>query len=125
MKIYVSVKDLTRITKEIRRMHFSALLWATGLAFFLASNVFGRKVFSPFGPPYPVTAAWFQDKFTKNEWNKSLSDFMQIGGDTVLLRAPPIMLTTEEQIEQDPEFQVTLARWGMGVWIHFRGGPLS
>ena len=61
---------------------------------------------SPFGPPYPITAAFFQDRFSKTEWNKTLTDFKEIGGDTVLLRAPAIKLTTEDELEQDPDFQV-------------------
>lgn len=62
--------------------------------------------FAPFGPPYPITAAWFQDKFSKIEWNQTLAKFKDIGGDTVLLRAPAIRLRSEEDLEQDPEFQV-------------------
>ena len=73
------------------------------------SNALRSKVTGPFGPPYPITAAWFQDKYTKTEWNKSLSEFAAIGGDTVMLRAPPLLLATEDQLLQDPEFQVILA----------------
>ena len=61
---------------------------------------------APFGPPYPITAAWFQDRFSKAEWNKTVTEFKTIGGDTVLLRAPAIRLRTEQELEQDPEFQV-------------------
>ena len=61
---------------------------------------------APFGPPYPITAAWFQDRFSKTEWNKTLTEFKTIGGDTVLLRAPAMKLRMEQDLEQDPEFQV-------------------
>ena len=90
-------------------MTFPVYFILLGAVLILTSNALRSKVTGPFGPPYPITAAWFQDKYTKTEWNKSLSEFAAIGGDTVMLRAPPIMLATEDQLLQDPEFQVILA----------------
>ena len=37
---------------------------------------------------YPITASWFRDRFTQDEWLATLGDFQSIGGDTVVLRAP-------------------------------------
>ena len=56
-------------------------------------------------PLYPITASWFQDRFTAAEWNHSLSEFAAIGGDTVLLRAPALISRTKEDIQRDPDFQ--------------------
>ena len=89
-------------------MTFPLYFILLGAELLLTSIALRPKVTGPFGPPYPITAAWFQDKYTKSEWNKSLSEFADIGGDTVMLRAPPVMLTTEDQLLQDPEFQVIL-----------------
>ena len=52
----------------------------------------------PFGPKYPVTAAWFRDRFTYREWNETLAEFQEQGGDTVFLRAPPIIRRTREDL---------------------------
>ena len=90
-------------------MAFYVYFILLGAVLLLTSNALRSKATGPFGPPYPITAAWFQDKYTKTEWNNSLSEFAAIGGDTVMLRAPPVMLTTEDQLLQDPEFQVALA----------------
>ena len=72
----------------------------------LVATLHGLHSLAPFGPPYPITASWFQDRFSKTEWNKTLTDFQAIGGDAVLLRAPAIRLRTEQDLEQDPEFKV-------------------
>lgn len=53
---------------------------------------------SPFGPKYPVTASWFRDRFTYQEWNRTLAEFQQQGGDTVFLRGPPIVKRTREDL---------------------------
>lgn len=50
------------------------------------------------GPPYPVTAAWFRDRFTYGDWNKTLAEFQTQGGDTVFLRAPPIIERTRDDL---------------------------
>ena len=49
---------------------------------------------SPFGPPFPITASWFLDRYTSEEWNQTLAEFQSIGGDTVMLKAPPMGLVT-------------------------------
>ncbi|XP_076466898.1 uncharacterized protein LOC143298095 isoform X2 [Babylonia areolata] len=59
---------------------------------------------SPFGPKYPVTAAWFRDRFSQQDWNRTLAEFQQLGGDTVLLRAPPIIPRSRQDLMTDPEF---------------------
>ncbi|KAK7503103.1 hypothetical protein BaRGS_00005729, partial [Batillaria attramentaria] len=61
-------------------------------------------VATQFGPKYPVTAAWFRDRFTYQEWNKTLGEFQQQSGDTVFLRAPPIVKRTRDDFARDPDF---------------------
>jgi len=55
-------------------------------------------------PIYPVTASWFRDHFSVKEWNETLTNFTKIGGDTVLLRAPPIVAVTKRTLDNDPDF---------------------
>ena len=50
-------------------------------------------------PLYPITASWFRDRFTAAEWNRTLSEFAAQGGDTVWLRAPPLVVRTKEDIQ--------------------------
>ncbi|KAJ8315524.1 hypothetical protein KUTeg_007674 [Tegillarca granosa] len=59
----------------------------------------------PFGPKYPITGAWFKDRFTQEEWNKTLTEFAKQDGDTILLGAPPIMLFNKSELLQDPDFK--------------------
>ncbi|XP_012936102.1 uncharacterized protein LOC106011351 [Aplysia californica] len=59
---------------------------------------------SPVGPPYPVTASWFRDRFTRQEWDDTLKGFKKQGGDTVFLRAPPVVKRTSEELQHDPNF---------------------
>lgn len=59
----------------------------------------------PFGPKYPITGAWFKDRFTKEEWNKTLIEFAKQDGDTIMLGAPPIMLFNKSELLQDPDFK--------------------
>jgi len=45
---------------------------------------------SPVGPPYPITASFFRDRYSLQEWNTTLTQFKKQGGDTVFLRAPSV-----------------------------------
>lgn len=58
----------------------------------------------PNGPPYPITASWFRDRFTSQEWNRTLAEFQQQGGDTVFLRAPSIARRTRDDLMRDEDF---------------------
>ncbi|KAL8611492.1 hypothetical protein ACOMHN_014547 [Nucella lapillus] len=57
-----------------------------------------------YGPKYPITAAWFRDRFTYQDWNRTLGEFQAQGGDTMFLRAPPIVRRTREDLMADPQF---------------------
>nr|KAI8727386.1 CAunnamed protein product [Biomphalaria glabrata] len=59
---------------------------------------------SQIGPPYPVTAAWFRDRFSSDEWSSSLETFKKQGGDTIFLRAPPIIQRTRQDMMGDLNF---------------------
>ena len=50
-------------------------------------------------PLYPITASWFRDRFTTAGWNETLSQFAELGGDTVLLKAPPLVVRSKEDIQ--------------------------
>nr|KAG5704981.1 hypothetical protein BaRGS_022823 [Batillaria attramentaria] len=67
----------------------TTLVWVAGAAF---------------GPKYPVTASWFRDRFTYQEWNKTLGEFQLQDGDTVFLRAPPVIRRTRDDLARDPNF---------------------
>ena len=60
-----------------------------------------------FGPPYPVTGAWFKDRFSASEWNNTLREFSTLGGDTILLRAPAIKLVQYEDLIENHDFKVS------------------
>ena len=62
--------------------------------------------FGPFGPKYPLTSAWFRDRFSETEWNKTLTEFQDAGGDTFILRAPSIVIQSRDDFLRDPDFQV-------------------
>lgn len=63
---------------------------------------------SLFGPPYPITGSWFKDRYTRTDWNATLRDFAKQGGDTVLLRAPALVVVNPEYFSQDPNFKVRI-----------------
>lgn len=65
----------------------------------------------PFGPKYPVTASWFRDRFTYQEWNRTLAEFQEQGGDTVFLRAPPIVRRTREDLMVSAFFSNDWISW--------------
>jgi uncharacterized protein YqkB len=54
--------------------------------------LFTNVISSPFGPVYPITAAFFKDRFSIDEWNDTLNKFKTQGGDTVILRAPALLI---------------------------------
>ena len=59
--------------------------------------------FPPLPPsPYPITAAIFREGRTSSEWNDTLRMFSRMGGDTVILDAPALELTTKKELESDP-----------------------
>ena len=60
-------------------------------------------------PQYPLTAAWFRDRYSFDKWNQTLDEFRAIGGDTAILRAPSIVLQSREDFIRDPDFQVRLS----------------
>ncbi len=55
-------------------------------------------------PMYPITASWFRKRYTKVEWDATLDKFQSLGGDTVWLRAVPMVIRTKEDILRDPNF---------------------
>lgn len=55
-------------------------------------------------PVYPVTASWFRDRFSLKEWDEALGAFQNQGGDTVFLRAPPIIRRTTQDLDGDLNF---------------------
>lgn len=54
--------------------------------------------------PFFITGSWFKDRFSSQEWNKTLGDFADVGGNTILLRAPAIRLRDKDDIMNDPDF---------------------
>ena len=96
------------------------------IALVLASVVLGKLGASALGPPYPVTASWFRDRYTRQEWDETLTKFKEqglkqiiamsnnegrpihlislLGGDSVFLRAPPMLRRSEMDIEVDLNF---------------------
>lgn len=69
-------------------------------------SIWTFEVSAVFGPPYPVTGAWFKERYSQSEWNSTLRKFSAQGGDTVMLRAPAVVMTTEDELAKDPDFQV-------------------
>ncbi|ESO89240.1 hypothetical protein LOTGIDRAFT_154331 [Lottia gigantea] len=55
-------------------------------------------------PKYPITASWFKDRFSSQEWVASLQEFQLQGGDTVWLRAQPVVIRSKEDLQRDPSF---------------------
>ena len=53
---------------------------------------------------YPISASCFMDRFTPKEWEDTLDEFKAIGGTTVWLRAPPMILRSKQDILSDPNF---------------------
>ncbi|XP_052809288.1 uncharacterized protein LOC128237744 [Mya arenaria] len=72
----------------------------------------------PFGPPYPVTGAWFKDRYSYEEWNQTLHQFSLQGGDSVILRAPPVQLTTRQELVDNPNFKWCVKRHENGSSSH-------
>lgn len=72
----------------------------------LCISIWTLEVSAVFGPPYPVTGAWFKERYSQSEWNSTLRKFSAQGGDTVMLRAPAVVMTTEDELAKDPDFQV-------------------
>ena len=66
--------------------------------------LFTNVISSPFGPVYPITAAFFKDRFSIDEWNDTLNKFKTQGGDTVILRAPALLIRTKENLDSDPDY---------------------
>ena len=61
---------------------------------------------SRFEPSYPITAALFNDRFSVDGWDDALGEFSKAGGDTVWLEAPPFVLRTKSNLENDPVFRL-------------------
>ena len=62
-------------------------------------------------PSLPLSAAWFKDRMSVEEWNTTLRQFQSLGGEVGVLRAPPVMLRTKAEVLADPDY-----RWcGEGV----------
>lgn len=66
------------------------------------------SIVNSFGPLYPVTGAWFKDRYSVQEWNNTLHRFSTQGSDTVLRRAPALQIRTRDEILSDSDFQVGL-----------------
>lgn len=61
-------------------------------------------VCSAFGPPYPITAAVFKGRNSTDEWGRVIDHFKKQGGDTIILRAPPIRVRSKLSLDNDPDF---------------------
>lgn len=59
----------------------------------------------PSNPVYPVTAALFGDRFSLGEWNDTIDQFKEIGGDTVWKEAPPLVRRSLKDLQNDPVFK--------------------
>ncbi|OWF50949.1 hypothetical protein KP79_PYT07473 [Mizuhopecten yessoensis] len=53
---------------------------------------------------YPITAAWFSDHLSRDNWNETLTNFTKSGGDTVLVKAPQFQFRSQQEMEADPDF---------------------
>ncbi|OWF50948.1 uncharacterized protein LOC110449847 [Mizuhopecten yessoensis] len=53
---------------------------------------------------YPITAAWFSDHLSRDNWNETLANFTKNGGDTVLVKAPQFQFRSQHEMEADPDF---------------------
>ncbi|XP_033741122.1 uncharacterized protein LOC117327965 [Pecten maximus] len=53
---------------------------------------------------YPITAAWFNDHFSRSNWNSTLYNFTRNGGDTVLLKPKQFLFRSQQDMEADPDF---------------------
>ncbi|XP_041350900.1 uncharacterized protein LOC121369889 [Gigantopelta aegis] len=76
----------------------------TAVGCLLFASLITALVSSDPGPKYPITASWFKDRFTLEEWNKTLTTFQTWGGDTVFLRAPPMIKRSIQDLARDPNF---------------------
>lgn len=73
-------------------------------SFLIQNTIDIDQASSGVGPPYPVTAAWFRDRFSSKDWGDTLDTFKSQGGDTVFLRAPPIIRRTRQDLDGDLNF---------------------
>ncbi|CAG2249031.1 unnamed protein product [Mytilus edulis] len=66
--------------------------------------IIGHVGSSPFGPVYPITAAVFRNRYSDVEWNETLDQFKNVGGDTVIFRAPALEVRTKSSLDNDPDY---------------------
>lgn len=59
----------------------------------------------PSNPVYPVTAALFDNRFSLGEWNDTIDQFKEIGGDIVWNEAPPLVHRSLQDLQNDPVFK--------------------
>lgn len=53
---------------------------------------------------YPITASWFRDRYSREEWAEALDVYQKFGADTIWQRAPPIIKRTEAELRRHPNF---------------------
>ncbi|CAC5369975.1 unnamed protein product [Mytilus coruscus] len=66
--------------------------------------IIGHVGSSPFGPVYPITAAVFRNRYSGVEWNETLDRFKNVGGDTIIFRAPALEVRTKSSLDNDPDY---------------------
>ncbi|XP_064618051.1 uncharacterized protein LOC135482131 [Liolophura sinensis] len=53
---------------------------------------------------YPITASWFRDRYSREEWAQALDSYQKFGADSIWQRAPPIIKRTEGELSRNPNF---------------------
>ena len=109
------------VMKTVHRYTISMSVITNSRSLLIVSIVIVHISCDP-GPKYPITASWFKDRFTLEEWNKTLSTFHSWGGDTVFLRAPPVIKRSVDDLARDPNFvwcgslNSSTGVWGRKCW---------